>query len=292
MAQSEMNFKKLILEGFNFTTCQKAVFSKEEPAFLIGKNKIDRGNFLKIQKIIKLRNGFAANADETRNNKIMKITPHHAAGNLSVEAIGKLFQNAGRNASANYGIGSDGRIGSYVPEESRAWTSSSAANDNQAITIEVANNGGAPNWPISDAAWNSLINLCVDICKRYGFKLTYDGTPNGSLTRHNMFAATLCPGPTLQGKFPELVKLVNSRLDGTNTPSGQLFKVQIGAFSTKANAEKQLQKAKNSGFGDAFLILSGGLFKVQIGAFSLKSNAEKRLQEAKKANYFDAFITN
>jgi len=82
--------------------------------------------------------------------------------------------------------------------------------------IEVSNSGGAPNWPVSDAAWSSLINLCTDICRRYNFRLTYDGTSNGSLTHHNMFVATVCPGPTLQGRFLELVRAVNARL-GSST---------------------------------------------------------------------------
>lgn len=125
--------------------------------------------------------------------KICKITPHHMAGVLSAEACGKLFQNPSRQASANYGIGNDGEIACYVEEENRAWTSSSSSNDCQAITIEVSNSSVGGDYPISDAAWNSLVNLCVDICKRYGFKLTYDGTANGSLTRHNMFANTSCP---------------------------------------------------------------------------------------------------
>lgn len=147
-----------------------------------------------------------------RNSKITKITPHHAAGIVTAEDLGKIFQNENRVASSNYGIGFDGRIGCYVAEESRAWTSSSPSNDNQAITIEVSNSGGTPSWPISEASWNSLVNLCTDICKRYNFSLTYDGTPDASLTQHNMFTATTCPGQTLLGKLPELAKLVNSRL--------------------------------------------------------------------------------
>ena len=71
---------------------------------------------------------------------------------------------------------------------------------------------GKNDYPISDKAWNSLVNLCVDICKRYKFKLVYDGTTNGSLTRHNMFVDKICPGPYLQSKFPDLVKEVNEKL--------------------------------------------------------------------------------
>lgn len=36
------------------------------------------------------------------------------AGNLSVETCGSVFRS--REASAHYGIGSDGRIGQYVDE--------------------------------------------------------------------------------------------------------------------------------------------------------------------------------
>ena len=149
-----------------------------------------------------------------RGYKICKITPHHMAGRLSAQRCGELFQNPNRQASSNYGIGYDGEIACYVDEENRAWTSSNRANDCQAITIEVSNSSTGGDWLIPDAAWNSLVNLCVDICKRYGFRLTY----NGSLTRHNMFANTNCPGPYLQGRFPELVQVVNSRLDGGNKP--------------------------------------------------------------------------
>ncbi len=125
--------------------------------------------------------------------KVCKITPHHMAGVLSGEQCARLFQNPNRQASANYCIGNDGGIVGCVDENNRAWTSSSSSNDCQAITIEVSNSSVGGDYPISVAAWNSLVNLCVDICKRYGFRLTYDGTANGSLTRHNMFANTSCP---------------------------------------------------------------------------------------------------
>lgn len=154
-----------------------------------------------------------------RGYKVCKITPHHMAGVLSAEACGRIFQNADKQASSNYGIGNDGKIACYVGEENRAWTSSNRANDCQAITIEVSNSSVGGQYPISEAAWKSLVKLCVDICKRYNFRLTYDGTPNGSLTRHNMFANTSCPGKYLQSRFQELADTVNARLDGGNVPT-------------------------------------------------------------------------
>lgn len=159
------------------------------------------------------------NCSSRNGARICKITPHHMAGNLTIEQCAEVFQNSSRQASANYGIGSDGRIGCYVDENDRSWASANYNNDRQAITIEVANDEIGGNWHVSDKALESLINLCVDICKRYNFKLTYDETPNGSLTRHNMFINTTCPGPYLQSKFPYIVEEVNKRLGENPTPT-------------------------------------------------------------------------
>lgn len=161
-----------------------------------------------------------ANYTEGRSGqRVLKITPHHMAGNLSVEACGKLWQNPTRRASSNYGIGTDGRIACYVEEQNRSWCSSSAANDRQAITIEVANDGGAPDWHVSDKAIESLINLMVDICKRNGIKsMNFTGNANGNLTLHKFFTSTACPGPYMTGKMPWIASQVNQRLADYDKP--------------------------------------------------------------------------
>lgn len=153
------------------------------------------------------------NCNKPRKSKIDTITIHHMAGNLSVEDCGAIFAKSGRQASSNYGVGSDGRVALYVDEANRAWTSSNAANDHRAVTIEVANDGGAPDWHVSAAALEATVALCVDICKRNGIdRLNYTGTKAGNLTMHKWFAATLCPGPYLSGKFPYIAEEVNRRL--------------------------------------------------------------------------------
>jgi hypothetical protein len=174
------------------------------------------------------------NYTKGRNSKILKITPHHMAGNLSVEACGAMFQNPNRGGSSNYGIGNDGRVGLYVAEENRSWCSSNAANDHMAITIEVANSGGGPNWPVSDRALAKLVDLCADICRRYGIaKLNYTGTANGNLTQHNMFSSTLCPGPYLQSKFGWIAEQVNARLGSTIIAVSFMVKVTSPSLSIR-----------------------------------------------------------
>jgi hypothetical protein len=135
------------------------------------------------------------NRNSPRNQPITKITIHHQAGVNSVEGFGNIVASPARGMSANYAIGNDGRIGLFCPESDRSWCSSSPWNDHRAITIEVSNSayGDESGWPVSEAAYNSLIKLCVDICKRNGIKkLNFTGDKNGSLTYHYMFAPTAC----------------------------------------------------------------------------------------------------
>lgn len=157
------------------------------------------------------------NSTYNPSGKITKITIHHMAGDLSLEACGNVFQT--REASANYGIDSNGRVGMYAEENYRSWASSDRSNDYKAVTIEVANDGNADtDWHVSDKALAKLIDLCVDICERNGIrKLNYTGDSKGNLTRHNMFAATTCPGPYLQSKFPYIAEEVNKR-QGNSEP--------------------------------------------------------------------------
>ena len=148
-----------------------------------------------------------------RTAKISKITIHHMAGNLSVESCGKVFETTSRQASSNYGVGTDGRVGLYVDESRRAWTSSNRDNDNCAVTIEVANDGGAPDWHVSNKALAKTIDLCEDICRRNGIKkLNFTGDRAGNLTMHKWFANTQCPGPYLESKFQYIADEVNERL--------------------------------------------------------------------------------
>lgn len=181
--------------------------------------------------------------DSNPNGVIDTITIHHMAGNLSIELCGQVFSRPSQQASSNYGIGSDGRIGMYVEERNRSWCSSSRKNDSRAVTIEVANNINRDPWTVSDAAIQSLIRLCEDICRRNNIKrINYTGDTSGNLTKHQWFAATGCPGDYLGGKFAEIADAVNKLLGQAYTPSiqpeaakhsidvGDVVKVKPGSY--------------------------------------------------------------
>ena len=161
---------------------------------------------------------------------ITRITPHHVVGLCSVEALGKEFDGE-RQASSNYGIGSDGRIGLYVDECNRAWTSGSFDNDSRAITVECSN---YPTYPYEfpEVVYKRLVDLCVDICKRYGkTKLLWFGDKDKALsyqpaddemvlTIHRWFANTACPGQWLMEHLEDLAEQVTAALHvNDNTPA-------------------------------------------------------------------------
>lgn len=145
-----------------------------------------------------------------RNHVIDRITVHYMDGDLSVETCGEIFAAPSRRASSNYGIGSDGRIALYVDESNRSWCSGSSYNDNRAVTIECANLAGGA---LSDRCWNSLIELCADICRRNGIeRLVYTGDDSGNLTKHKWYDNTDCPGPWLDTRFGAIARQVNEKL--------------------------------------------------------------------------------
>lgn len=211
------------------------------------------------------------NSTNPRNQKIDRITIHHMAGNLSIESCGATFADPNRQASSNYGVGTDGRIGLYVEEKNRSWCSGGEKtsngmtgrdNDFRAITIEVANDSREPDWHVSDKALEATIALCVDICQRNGIeKLNFTGDATGNLTLHKYFAYTLCPGAYLESKMPYIAEQVNKKLGTVKVEQPEqaapetktLYRVQVGAYSVRSNAEAMLKKIKAAGFDDAFI---------------------------------------
>ena len=168
--------------------------------------------FSKLASIIKLTKKYSL-----RRGRITKITIHHSASVSTAEEIATFFANSNKAASANYCIGFRGDIALSVPEEFRAWTSSNRANDDTAITIEVSNSKASGDYPISDATYNALIDLCVDICQRNDIQTVYyDGSPTAVLTEHRMFAPTACPGNYIHNLLQsgKIAKDINSRIDG------------------------------------------------------------------------------
>ena len=163
------------------------------------------------------------NRNSPRNHAIDRISIHCVVGQCTVERIGEIFAPASRKASSNYGVGLDGRVGLYVEERDRSWCTSSAANDNRAVTIEVASDTAHP-YAVTAKAYAALLDLCTDICQRNGKKkLLWFGNKDKALayvpkademvlTVHRWFANKACPGEYLYSRHGEIAAEVTRRL--------------------------------------------------------------------------------
>lgn len=152
----------------------------------------------------------------SRRTKITNVCWHHMAGVLTAQQCGNIFARAGRNGSAHYGIGSDGKIGLYVSEECVAWHAGNWPENQCSIGIEISNSALGGNWPISDASLNLAITLTADIMKRNGIKKAIVGQ---TLVYHSLFSATTCPGDYVRSRLQHAADEINKILSQTPAPA-------------------------------------------------------------------------
>ena len=240
------------------------------------------------------------NKTSPRNHAIDTITIHCAVGQLSVETLGNIFAPTSRQASSNYGIGSDGRIGLYVEEKDRSWCSSNKDNDHRAITIECACDTKHP-YTINDKVYTSLVKLCVDICQRNNIKelkwkadKSLIGQPSEqNLTVHRWFSATECPGDYIYSRLGQIAKDVNSELNKSSSQT--IYAVQVGAYSKKTNAENMVKKLKDAGY-DAYIVTKSSTVTSTVSKQSIDEiarevilgkwgNGQERKERLTKAGY-------
>ena len=171
------------------------------------------------------------NRTKNRTHEIDTITIHCVVGQCTVETLGAVFASTSRQASSNYGIGYDGKIGMYCEEKDRSWCSSSAPNDHRAVTIEVASDTKSP-YKVNAKAYAALIELCADICKRNNIKrLLWKAdksligqVDNQNMTVHRWFANKACPGDYLYNLHAQIAEEVNARLGVVGSDSAVSFK--------------------------------------------------------------------
>lgn len=227
------------------------------------------------------------NKTSPRNHAIDTITIHCVVGQCSVETLGNVFAPTSRQASSNYGVGVDGRIGMYVEEKDRSWCSSNGVNDNRAITIEVASDTTHP-YAVNAKAYAALLDLVTDICKRNGIKKLVWSTDknqrvnhlNGcNMTVHRDYANKSCPGDYLYNRHGEIAAEVNKRLGATTTTT--TTSTVTGTASTGSEADqKKMWDFLYGKIGNAFGVagLMGNLFaESALRSNNLQNTYEKKL---------------
>lgn len=209
-----------------------------------------------------------------RTHSIDRITPHCVVGQLTAESICGCFTSASRQASCNYGIGTDGKVALCVEEKNRSWCSSSSSNDQRAVTIECASDTAEP-YAMNSKVYDSLVELCIDICKRNGkTKLLWlgdnDKTLNYSpksdemvLTVHRWFANKSCPGNWLYAKLGDLAQTVTASLSGTQTTESQLAKSTTDSYKVKVSiSDLNIRKGPGTNYAKTGKYTGKGVFTI------------------------------
>lgn len=212
-----------------------------------------------------------------RTHSIDRITPHCVVGQCSAESLGSLFADPARQASSNYGIDKDGRVGMYCPESNRSWCTSNRENDQRAITIECASDTKHP-YAMYDAVYQSLIELCIDICRRNGKKkllwfadkattLAYEPAAGEMLlTVHRWFENKSCPGDWLFSRLGDVATKVTAALTEQEAADPKEEQPVQPEVTYPEKLTEGLYRVR----------LSWGDGRSQIGAYRFLSNAKKR----------------
>ena len=180
-----------------------------------------------------------------RTHAIDRISPHCVVGQCTAEGLGDWFAASSTQASSNYGIDKNGRVGLYVEEKNRSWCTSSSANDQRAITIECASGTSEP-YEMNKKVYARLIELCTDICRRNGKTkllwidnkdkaLNYTPAPDEMLiTVHRWFSNKSCPGNWLYARLSDVAVKVTAALAPADVSKSGL---QASAFKDMAEAD-------------------------------------------------------
>lgn len=238
----------------------------------------------------------------SRNGKkIDTITIHCAVGHCSVEGLGSVFQT--KRASANYGIGWDGRVGLYVDENKRSWATSSSTNDRRAVTIECACDPTHP-YAVNTKVYNTLIKLVVDICQRNGIKKLVWSTSksdrmnhkNGcNMTVHRDYEAKACPGKYLYDLHGQIAAEVNKKLKGgetvvASTKEAKTVKIELPVLRNGSSgaAVKAVQRMLRT---LGYVNIDGKAYISVDGSYGSNTEAAvKRYQKARGAKSPDGIV--
>lgn len=251
---------------------------------------------MRISKL-SVYNNITTQKSNKRPGRITRITPHVFVNQVSVKD-GVDYMARIENASVNYVVDKDGKVGCNVPEDLRAWTSSSRANDEQAITMELASDRTNP-YKMNDATIKGFIDLVVEICRRYNRNkvvyipdkdkaLAYTPKDNEFLiTFHKWFAATACPGQWFLDNAQSIFDRINQELQGkvekVETPkvSEGKFTVQLGAYFNVDRANAHANQVAGS-----FVIQIKDLYKVFIG-----KGSKVEMTQLKTSSHSGGFVT-
>lgn len=205
----------------------------------------------------------------------------------AIKESGSGTSELAQNANALFGIKKNGWTGetyvknateqnpdgSYRTEEAVEWRKynsweQSIRDHNDYIATRMIGDQKEPNFKavIGETDYKKAVQALQSAQYQYATSLTYAESLIALIEKENL-----------------------TRFDGDNPQETDTrYRVQVGAYNSKTQAETQRTKVINVGF-DAIIIQEDGMFKVQAGLYKVKASADVQLSRVRAAG-FDAFI--
>ena len=178
----------------------------------------------------------------------------HYTGDLGASAaqLSQFFNNTAKgmfknskkqiNTSCNYIIGFDGTIIKKAEDNQMTYSVGSKYNPGS-IAIEVCYN--SKDGKFTDKAIKALSELVPMLQRKYKIE-------NKNVVRHYDLTGKLCPFYYVDNKRWEELK---DEITLKNEKENILYRVQVGAFKNKINAENYLKQLQDKGF-NGFVVVS------------------------------------
>ena len=247
-------------------------------------------------KFYKNRNGYTPDM----------VVLHHTAGNVLMPAINwHIYPKEG--PSSNFMMDLDGTVYELVPIQHGAWcngTSNSPTDklyygkatseivksrnynaNYYTVSIEVVGTGGAYTKAQVAALIELIKYIKSEIKRLYGKDLVVDRQHIIGHYEVSPITKPIC-GKNVQ--YDEIIAGVNgvavTPTVSTTPTASKIYRVQVGAFGVKANADKYAAELKGKGYS-VITALDGKIYRVQVGAFSVRANADKLAKELQGKGY-------
>ena len=204
------------------------------------------------------------------NNPWLKRYVGPDDGLLGVNQYGNHWnQHMDRQVCVHAFIGKlkDGKIATYqtLPWNMVGWHSGSGSKGNANylgyIGFEICEDG-LTNAAYFNKVYTEAVELCVYLCKQYNLTekdiiCHSEGHALGIASNHGDVMHWFPKHGKSMDTFRAAVKtgLATTETETPTTPttSKKYYRVQVGAYSVKANADAMLKKVKAAGFTDAFV---------------------------------------
>ena len=168
-----------------------------------------------------------------------RIVVHNTANDASARTEVSYMISNDQEVSFHYAV-DDKEVVQGIPENRNAWHCGDGATgkgNREGIAIEIcySKSGGSR---FTKAEQNAA-QLIADILKRYGWGV-------GAVTKHQDYNGKYCPHRTLDQGWDRFIKMIEAKM------SNKLYKVQVGAFANRANADRLCNELKSKGY-NAFI---------------------------------------